>query len=135
MSITTLQVEEIGVSEVITELETIRVSDILSGAESVSISEIGFSGIKGETGASGSIGYIDSTDGGGVYTTLTGAVDGVNKDFTVSEGEYASGKLKVWKQGQLLSGSYWSELIPSLGTFRITNPPNVGLDIMAEYVK
>lgn len=90
-------------------------------------------------GDAGGIGVIlsriDSTDGAGIYGVLIGDVNGINKDFIVAEGVYTPGTLKVWLHGQLLSGNYWSELNPSLGVFRITNPPAETLDIMAEYVK
>lgn len=81
--------------------------------------------------------HMDQSGGtGDTYGALSGAVNGVNTDFTVSQGEYASGGLKVYLRGQLQtqgSSEDWIELNPSAGTFRFNTAPHTGDEITVEY--
>lgn len=77
--------------------------------------------------------YIDSSDGGGVYGTLTGLVNGSNTSYTVSQANYTAGKLKVWWQGQLQSGSEITETTPGSGIFTLSFAPSTGTVVMVDY--
>jgi hypothetical protein len=78
--------------------------------------------------------HIDQTSGGGSYGVLTGAVDGVNTTYTVSEGEYTSGKLTVYINGKLLiQVTDWSQLSPAAGTFTVVTAPFTGDILTAIY--
>jgi hypothetical protein len=80
---------------------------------------------------------IDQAGGtGSVYGTLTGAINGSNTDFTVSQGIYPSGKLIVSLNGQIQtqgSNEDWVELNPAAGTFRFNVAPPIGSIILVEY--
>lgn len=45
--------------------------------------------------------YIDQTPDNGNYGLLAGSLDGVNKVFTVSQGEYVIGKIAVYLNGEI----------------------------------
>ena len=81
---------------------------------------------------------IDSSGGtSDTYGVLTGSVNGTNRDFTVSLGEYISGSLLVFKNGVLQtqgSSENWIELTPASGTFRINTAPLTG-DVIDVYYK
>lgn len=81
--------------------------------------------------------YIDQSGGtGDTYGALSGAVNGSNKVFTVSQGEYTSGGLRVWLNGQLQtqgSGEDWTETTPGSGTFTFATAPETGDEITAIY--
>lgn len=62
--------------------------------------------------------FIDDT----FNATLSGAVDGVNTLYTVSDGQYS--KLNVFLNGQLLIKDLdYTETSPSSGTFTFTTAP------------
>ena len=85
-------------------------------------------------GADGGLEYfVDSTDSGGVYTTLTGAVNGVNTQFTVSQASYTAGTLKVIYQGQYQTGNEITETTPGSGIFDLSFAPASGTVVMADY--
>ena len=70
------------------------------------------------------------------YGTLAGDVDGANTTFTVSEGEYLTGKLLVYLNGQLQeqgSTSQWTETTPASGTFDFLVAPTIGDTVTASY--
>ncbi|AGO49463.1 structural protein [Cellulophaga phage phi4:1] len=85
----------------------------------------------------------NSTGGGNEYNNifrdssnsgLTGAVNGVNISFTVSNNEYNVGTLNVYRNGQLYTnGSGITETSPSTGTFTLEDAPNTGDFIYATY--
>ena len=81
--------------------------------------------------------YIDQSGGtSDTYGVLAGTINGSNKVFTVSEGEYATGTLKVWLNGQLQtqgSGEDFVETTPASGTFTLGVAPESGDEITAEY--
>lgn len=81
--------------------------------------------------------YIDQSGGtSDTYGVLAGTINGSNKVFTVSEGEYATGTLKVWLNGQLQtqgSGEDFVETTPASGTFTFDVAPESGDEITAEY--
>jgi hypothetical protein len=83
--------------------------------------------------------YIDQTGGtSDTYGVLAGSINGSNTLFTVSEGVYATGTLKVWLNGQLLtqgSGQDFVETTPASGTFTLAVAPVSGDEITAEYQK
>jgi len=80
---------------------------------------------------------VDSSSGtSDTYGVLSGAINGVNKVFTVSLASYVSGGLKVWINGQLLtqgSSEDWIELVPASGTFEMAEAPVSGDVLIAEY--
>lgn len=83
--------------------------------------------------------FIDQAGGkGGTYGILAGAIDGANRTFTVSQGSYTSGTLKVWLNGQLQTpdGDDYTELDPATGTFIFVPAriPLVGDVVIVEYV-
>lgn len=79
----------------------------------------------GEVPSSGLSLFIDqSGSGGDTYYSLYGSRNGSNTTFLVSEGEYISGNLIVYLNGQLLAQTVdWSETDPSSGTFDLVVPP------------
>lgn len=85
-------------------------------------------------------GILNIDQAGGVgdsYGVLSGDIDGSNTTFTVSKNKYATGKLQVYLNGQLLtqgSGQDWRETDPSSGTFDFIEAPYVGEKILATYV-
>lgn len=75
---------------------------------------------------------------GTTYGAISGAVDGVNKVFTVSNNAYASGSLMVFLLGQSEtqgSGADWTETSPASGTFTFVTAPPSGSILQAAYIK
>lgn len=71
------------------------------------------------------------------YGVLSGAINGVNKVFTVSLGSYVSGALQVYLNGQLQTqgtGEDWVETSPAAGTFTVDVAPVAG-DIITVFYK
>ena len=85
----------------------------------------------------GPIGYVDQSGGtSDTYGVLAGAINGSNTTYTVSQGAYNSGSLKVYLNGQLQtqgSSEDWIETLPSGGTFDFATAPVVGDEITVEY--
>lgn len=83
--------------------------------------------------------FNDSTSGtSSTYGAIIGNVDGINDFFTVSEGEYKSGSLRITRNGKgqvLGTAEDFIELNPSNGTFQFNTPPLVGDVIDGSYVK
>jgi hypothetical protein len=81
--------------------------------------------------------YIDQS--GGTITTygaLAGARDGVNTTFTVSQGQYITGSLFVYMNGQLQSQGVmedWHETTPNSGMFDFTVAPSATDVLIAIY--
>lgn len=74
---------------------------------------------------------IDQTpnNSGSTYGTLAGVVDGVNKVFTVSRGNYITKTLQVFAPVMMQMGNPggdWVETNPSAGTFTFNVAPPVG---------
>jgi len=87
----------------------------------------------GEVSPSGML-YLDQGGGTpGTYGTLVGSINGSNCLFTVSQGRYKSGTLKVWRRGLMEGQEEWSETAPSSGTFTFTTAPEAGDIIIVEY--
>ena len=89
------------------------------------------------TGGGGGSSFNDQTPNTDAsYGTLAGDVDGANTTFTVSEGEYLTGKLKVYLNGQLQeqnSTGDWVETTPASGTFDFLVAPTIGDTVTASY--
>jgi hypothetical protein len=83
--------------------------------------------------------YIDQSGGtSDTYGALSGTINGSNALFTVSESAYASGTLKVWLNGQLMTqgtGEDFVETTPASGTFTFNTAPATGSLITVEYQK
>lgn len=80
--------------------------------------------------------FIDQTPQGGTYGLLGGLVNDVNTLFTVSEGIYATGTLRVFVNGVLQqNGATWTETTPGSGTFTFVTAPFTGDIITAIYQK
>lgn len=83
--------------------------------------------------------YVDQSGGtSDTYGVLSGTINGVNTTFTVSEGSYASGTLKVYLNGQLQTqgtSEDWDETTPGSGTFDFNTAPASGDQITVEYAK
>lgn len=80
--------------------------------------------------------FIDQTPQGGTYGLLAGLVNDANTLFTVSEGIYSSGTLRVFVNGVLQqNGVSWTETTPGSGTFTFTSAPFTGDIITAIYQK
>jgi hypothetical protein len=106
------------------------------------VNRLDASAIKNLPAGDGTINYFNNeviNQIGGTassYAALTGAVDGVNKIFTVSEAVYLSGTLKVYWNGQLQTqgtSEDWVELNSAAGTFEFIEAPEVGTVITAIY--
>lgn len=85
------------------------------------------------TGDDASIPIVDGSGG-----TLTGLVNGSNTLFTVSNGAYISGQLKVYRNGVRQNkgaSNDWVETTPASGTFTFNTAPLTGDYIEAEYIK
>lgn len=80
---------------------------------------------------------IDQSGGtSDTFGVLSGAINGSNTVFTVSQGEYITGTLHVYLNGQLQtqgSGEDWVELTPSSGTFGFVSEPLTGDLITVSY--
>lgn len=83
--------------------------------------------------------YIDQSGGtSDTYGVLAGTINSSNTLFTVSESSYASGTLKVWLNGQLMTqgtGEDFVETTPASGTFTFNTAPATGSLITVEYQK
>lgn len=83
--------------------------------------------------------YIDQSGGtSDTYGVLSGTINGSNALFTVSQSVYATGTLKVWLNGQLMtqgSGEDFVETTPASGTFTFNTAPATGSLITVEYQK
>jgi len=92
----------------------------------------------GSGGGFGGLGIIDQSGGtGDTFGVLGGTINGSNQTFTVSNGSYVSGTLKVWLNGQLQTqgtGEDYVELVPASGTFQFATAPIVGDEISVEYL-
>lgn len=81
--------------------------------------------------------YIDQSAGtSDTYGVLGGAVNGSNVTFTVSQGIYRTGTLKVFLNGQLQTqgtSEDWDETTPASGTFNFNIAPQTGDLITVEY--
>jgi hypothetical protein len=81
--------------------------------------------------------YIDQAGGtGDTYGILAGIRNGVNVDFTVSQGAYTSGALSVYLNGQLQTqgtAEDWHETNPASGTFQFTTAPSATDEITVIY--
>jgi len=92
---------------------------------------------SGSGGGGGGSSFNDQTPNTDAsYGTLAGDVDGANTTFTVSEGEYLTGKLLVYLNGQLQeqgSTSQWTETTPASGTFDFLVAPTIGDTVTASY--
>ena len=81
--------------------------------------------------------YIDQSGGASdSYGAISGAINGVNQVYTVSQGEYATGTLKVWFNGQLQTQGDtedWTETSAASGTFTLNFAPIIGDEITSEY--
>lgn len=85
-------------------------------------------------GSGGSNMYFDQSPTSSAYGDITGAINGVNTTFTVSQGEYQTGKLAVYLNGmvQYLSDD-WNQLDPASGTFEMTSAPDTGDRLFVQY--
>lgn len=81
--------------------------------------------------------YIDQSGGTSyTYGVLSGTINGSNAIFTVSQSAYATGTLKVWLNGQLMtqgSAEDWTETTPASGTFTFVTAPATGSLITVSY--
>jgi len=89
-------------------------------------------------GGGGSTTFKDQTPtDGGTYTLLQGTIDGSNTTFTVSEGQYISGTLTVYLNGQEIAQGTdpedWTETSFSTGVFDFLTPPAVDDTVYCEY--
>lgn len=87
-------------------------------------------------GGTGGNFQVDQTPDNGTYAPITGAVDGVNTQYTVSLGVYVTGKLQVYLNGLIqLQGAVddWQEVSPALGTFEFNTAPLTGDIITVVY--
>lgn len=87
--------------------------------------------VPGGSGGGSQWFYDQTPTDGGTYPLLQGTIDGVNQLFTVSEGQYISGKLVVAVNGVICSQgtgpNEWTETDPVTGTFTLnTAPSNAG---------
>jgi len=82
---------------------------------------------SGGGGGGGTFPYIDQAGGtADTYGSVSGTRNGVNKLFYVSRGQYTSGTLRVFLNGQLLtqgSGEDWVETSPAAGSFTFDVAP------------
>jgi hypothetical protein len=88
------------------------------------------------TGGGGGEMFIDQTPDNGTYDLLGGDVDGVNTTFTVSQGEYPTGKLVVALNGQILEQGATEDFVettPASGIFDFVVAPQVGDVVTAFY--
>jgi hypothetical protein len=128
----------------------VAVSNGFVGTESEWLTSLigaqGPQGIQGEDGPAGvgtanyfNTEIVDQSGGtASSYPAITGAINGTNKIFTVSEGVYVSGSLKVYWNGQLQTqgtSEDWVQLSPAAGTFEFIEAPEVGTVITAIYKK
>jgi hypothetical protein len=81
--------------------------------------------------------YIDQSGGtGDSYGVLGGARNGVNVEYTVSQGAYISGTVKVYLNGQLLtqgSAEDWHEASAVTGTIHMWVAPEATDEIVVTY--
>ena len=87
-------------------------------------------------GGGGNLSHDQSGGAGDTYGALVGDIDGVNTTFTVSKGQYISGSLQVYLNGQLLiqgSSEGWVETTPGSGIFDLNDAPVAGDELSTSY--
>lgn len=105
----------------------------------VATSTLGFSGSGGGGSTNTYFNSLYRDQAGGTsdtYGALGGTRNGSNQVFTVSQGTYRTGTLKVSKNGQLLtqgSSEDWVETSTSTGTFTLAIAPSADDELTAEY--
>lgn len=81
--------------------------------------------------------FIDQLGGtDDTYGILIGSGDGINTEFTVSQGSYVTGTLAIYLNGQLLTQGLvedWHEDDPATGKFHFSTAPEAGDEITAVY--
>ena len=81
--------------------------------------------------------YIDQSGGtADTYGVLSGAINGANTTFTVSQAVYNTGSLSVYLNGQLQTqgtAEDWTETLPSAGTLAFATAPLTGDLITVNY--
>ena len=90
----------------------------------------------GSGGGGGNLSHDQSGGAGDTYGALVGDIDGVNTTFTVSKGQYISGSLQVFLNGQLLiqgSSEGWVETTPGSGIFDLNDAPVAGDELSTSY--
>ena len=90
----------------------------------------------GGGGGGGGTYFVDQTPDNGTYGLLLGNVDGINTQYTVSQGSYITGKLEVFRNGLIqLQGATddWVETTPGSGTFDFNVAPLAGSIITVVY--
>lgn len=94
--------------------------------------EVGPLGAGGGGGGGLSALHIDQAGGDNdTYGVLAGSINGVNTTFTVAQGEYVSGRLSVYLNGQLQTQGDgatddWVEDTPGSGTIEMNTAPVTG---------
>lgn len=80
---------------------------------------------------------VDQSPAGDTYGAITGTINGVTTTFTVSNGSYSSGTLRIFLNGQEqtqgASGD-WIEATPGSGTFTMNIAPPTGSVLIAIYI-
>lgn len=81
--------------------------------------------------------FIDQSGGtADTYGVLGGTLNGINTQFTVSQGKYVTGTLTVYLNGQLQTqgtAEDWTETTPASGTFDFITAPLAGDQITVVY--
>lgn len=69
-----------------------------------------------------------------IYSGIVGAINGANRLYTVSEGNYTTATLKVWQNKVLLDDDEFTEVSPAAGTFQVTVAPRTDDVLVCEYM-
>lgn len=98
----------------------------------------GADGVDGVDGTDANTRHIDTNGSHGSYGALTGSVNGSNTLFTVSEGEYVSGLVKIFYRGALQTN--FTETDPATGQITLgfapkQRPSAAGNELVIEYEK
>lgn len=130
-TISNLEVDNLKSGVLDTDLSTVSANDdTLASAKAIKTA------IDAAAAGSNSF-HIDQSGGtSDTFGALSGTINGTTTLFTVSAGEYISGSLIVWLNGQLLtqgSSEDWVETTPASGTFTFSTAPQSGDQITVAY--
>lgn len=138
----TVVYQVVGAGGIITSIngDSTPAQTIVGGTD-ISVNTVGGVTTIAYTGTGGGSGganvQIDAKPDDGTYGTITGAINGINTQYTVSLGVYQAGKMTVYlngvEQNMGATNGNWVETDPTTGKFDFNVAPETGDTIVVEY--